>query len=379
MNQDYQPTQGGPVTKLHFGYQDLFRSFRLGFSAKKLGMALIGLLFGLVGYSGLSYLSYITAGYDWLTIWQLFRLLPLPMPDRYPWPWYSWFVYSLGLAWFLVVMLVTGTALAKVTLEQLRGDEFYEARSAWRYALERAPTILLSPLVLGAFIALIVALGLLLALIGLIPQLGPFIVAIAAFPAWLAALLILYLLIVLALTLILAPAIVATTNSDTFDTLFEAFSCLNEQPGRTILYTATTAILAKIGGLLFGVAATIAGRIAYHILHPILRDTLTDLLTNAASYLLITIPDRPPYALGHTLLRVTADHVWHLPQLYTPFTSMPTSWAIAIAGPLLSLTYYTISLLTIAYALTTWHAGLTLTYITLAHKKDQRNLLTDTA
>ena len=43
----------------------------------------------------------------------------------------------------------------------------------------------------------------------------------------------------------MGPGIVGTTRSDTFDTLFEVFSCVNEQPARLIWYTATVAGLAK--------------------------------------------------------------------------------------------------------------------------------------
>ncbi|MEO0078428.1 MAG: hypothetical protein ABIK86_05460, partial [candidate division WOR-3 bacterium] len=129
------------MSKLHFGYKDMFRALRLGFSAKKIWMMSLGLLVGLAGYSLLTYLAYLVAGADLLTVWQSFRLLPFPLPLDYPFPWYSWLVYLAGVLFAICAMLLTGTAVSKVCYEQLRGDEFYESRAAFGFAFRHGRSV----------------------------------------------------------------------------------------------------------------------------------------------------------------------------------------------------------------------------------------------
>src|SRR5512137_1974971 len=118
------------MTKLHWSYKDVFRALRLGFSAKKVWMMSLGLLVGFAGYTILTYVAYAAAGIDFLSVWQTFRLLPLPSPYEYGFPWYSWVIFAAAVVWFLCAVLVTGTAVSKVAYEQLRGDEFYESKGA---------------------------------------------------------------------------------------------------------------------------------------------------------------------------------------------------------------------------------------------------------
>jgi hypothetical protein len=361
------------MTKLHWSYKDVFRALRLGFSAKKVWMMSLGLLFGFAGYTILTYVAYAAAGTDFLTIWQTFRLLPMPSPFDYGFPWYSWIIFAVGVLWLLCVLLITGTAVSKVAYEQLRGDEFYESKEAFRFAFRNSSAVLASPLLILAFGALIVGFGLLFSLLGAIPAAGEIFVALLAVLAFVASLFIVYLLIVFCFSLLLGPSVVGATRSDTFDTLFEVFSCVNEQPARLVWYTALIALLAKAGSFLLGLATSAAGRIGYAITGTFMGAKLADVMSNAAYYFKLAAPDWCPQFFHQLFL--AEMNLYGLPQIYLPGDYVTLGWSHDIASLLLGVLFYLIAIMVAGYGLSVWFTGMTLNFAVLAYKKDERNVL----
>jgi len=361
------------MTKLHWSYKDVFRALRLGFSAKKVWMVSLGLLFGFAGYTILTYVAYAAAGTDFLTVWQTFRLLPFPSPFDYGFPWYSWVIFAAAVAWFLCVLLLTGTAVSKVAYEQLRGDEFYESKEAIRFAFKNSAAVLTSPLLILAFVALIVVLGLIFSLLGAIPAAGEILVGLLAILAFIASLFIVYLLVVFVYSLLLGPSVVGATHSDTFDTLFEVFSCVNEQPARLLWYTATTICLAKAGSFLLGLATSAAGRIGYAITGAFMGDKLADVMGKAAYYFKLAVPDWCPQLLHQTFL--AEMNLYGFPLIYLPGDYVSLGWSQGIAALLLGVLFYLIAIMVVGYGLSVWFTGMTLNFAVLAYKKDEKNVL----
>lgn len=361
------------MTKLHFSYKDVFRALRLGFSAKKIWMMSLGLLFGFTGYSLFTYLAYITAGVDFLAVWDQFRLLPFISPVDYPLPWYSWILAVVGMVFFVVAVLITGTAVSRVCFEQLKGDEFYESREAFRLAFRNGGAVLASPLLILAFIAVVVAFGLGASGLGAIPWVGDVIVGILSPLAFLASLFIVYMLVVLLATLLLAPSVVGATRNDTFDTLFEVFSCVNEQPARLVWYLGTVALLAKAGSFLFGLASSAAGRIGTGILSVFMGERMADVMTNASFYFKIALPDWWPSTLSQLFL--VQANAFGLPQIYLPGDYLSLGWSADIAALLFGVCIYLVALMVTAYGCVVWFCGATLSYAVLAQKKDDKNIL----
>jgi len=362
------------MTKLHWSYKDVFRAMRLGFSAKKVWMMSLGLLFGFAGYAILTYVAYAAAGTDFLTVWQTFRLLPFPSPLDYGFPWYSWVIFAAAVAWVLCVLLITGTAVSKVAYEQLRGDEFYEAKEAFRFAFKNSSAVLTSPLLILAFVALIVVFGLIFSLLGAIPAAGEIFVGLLAILGFIASLFIVYLLVVFAYSLLLGPGVVGATHSDTFDTLFEVFSCVNEQPARLVWYTATTVCLAKAGSFLLGLAASAAGRIGYALTGTFMGDKLTDVMGNAAYYFKLAVPDWCPLWFQRVFL--WEMNQYGFPQIYLPGDyNMALGWSHDAASMLLGVLLYVIAIMVVGYGLSVWFTGMTLNFAVLAYKKDEKNVL----
>ncbi len=365
------------MTKLHMNYKDTFRALRLGFSAKKIWMMSLGLFVGLAGYAIMSYLAYLAAGVDIITVWQTFRLVPFPLPFDYPFPWFAWVIYGIGAAFLVCAVLITGTAVSRVCYEQLKGDEFYESREAFRFAFKYAGSVLFSPLLIIAFVAAIVVLGLGVSGLGAIPYVGEVIVGILSPIALVASLFIVYLLIATAATLLLAPSVVGASRSDTFDTLFEVFSCVNEQPGRLVWYSATVALLGKLGLFLFGWATSIAGRIGYSILLAFMGDKLADAMANGLFYFRLSLPDWcPPFV--QRLLLVQAN-LYGIPQVYLPGEYIAIGWSSDVASLFIGITIYLAALMVLGFGFSVWFCGMTVNYAVLAYKKDKRNILEATS
>ncbi len=366
-------TKGGAVTNLHFNYKDVFRAGRIGFSAKKMWVAFLGMLIAFIGYAILSYLALITAGWEIGEVWEVFRVIPM-----YPGvaQWYSWVIWVVGLLWQICVLLLTGVAVSKITYEQLRGDEFYEIKEAIKFALKSGKSSILAPFVLILFVIALIVMGLILALITWIPYFGPLFFALMAIPAFVVALFILYLVIVTIVCLIIGPSIVGETGNDTFDTLFESFSVINDQSWRFIVYEFLLVLVVCVGIGILGFFSAKAIFLAQDVIGIIVPGAkLDNLLLNAAYYVKITLPPICPDAYQNLLIGFVE---WiGMPNLLVPPEYLPTveSWAGAISSFVLGVIYYLIFLFVLSLGGAIFWAGNTLIFTVLVKKKDDKNLL----
>jgi hypothetical protein len=357
---------------LHWNYKDVFRACRLSFSAKKIWMQMVGLIFGGVGYSLLTYLAYWASGANLSDVWARFTLIPFL--DGYymeaaPIQWWSWVIYALATIWFVVCCLVAGAAVAKVTIEQLRGDDFFEMKEAFKYALSRIGSILGTPLMPLLFAAFLVVCGLILGLLGGIPEVGPILVGIFAIPAFGASLFVVYLLVVFVAALTLVPAIVGSTKNDAFDTLFEVFSCTNEQTWRFAWYSILLELLALFGTAILGWFALQAIRLGSGVLGVFMGDKLPAIASGGTYYLHFTLPSWLPFY--HLI--TNSGMVFGGPEnLLTAVTVGQNIGAL-----LVGIAAYVVMLFVLGYSWAIWNVGQTLVFCVLVKKKDDKNLLTE--
>jgi hypothetical protein len=336
-------------------------------------VAFLGMLIAFIGYAILSYLALITAGWEIGEIWEVFRIIPM-----YPGmaQWYSWVIWVVGLLWKICVLLLTGVAVSKITYEQLRGDEFYEIKEAIKFALKSGKSSILAPFVLILFVVALIVMGLILALITWIPYFGPLFFALMAIPAFVVALFILYLVIVTIVCLIIGPSIVGETGNDTFDTLFESFSVINDQSWRFIVYEFLLVLVVFVGIGILGFFSAKAVFLAQDVIGIIVPGAkLDNLLLNAAYYVKITLPPICPDAY-HNLLIGFVEWIG-MPNLLVPPEYLPTveSWAGAISSFVLGVIYYLILLFVLSLGGAIFWAGNTLIFTVLVKKKDDKNLL----
>ncbi len=357
------------MTQLHFNYKDIFRALRLGFSAKKMAMMVWGFILAMVGYIVLSYVAFLASGWTMAEIWDLYRILPVPEVLA----WYGWVIWAIGVIYALCVILVTGTAIAKVTFEQLKGDDFFQMTKAFNFAKKEAKSILFSPAMVILFILSIAIAGLILSLIGAIPYFGEIFTGLMILPAFAASLFIVYLFIILVFTILYAPAVVATSKTDTFDTLFEVFSIINDQPARIIWYSIIVAFLAKLGTIIFAAFSRVAVNVSTNILSVFMGNKIVDVIYNAASSFKLTIPYWCP-EIGARLTEMLMNGLVGS-SIFMPTAYVSSNFAILIATILVTIAYYLVILLVLSFGMTIWFSGTTVTYLVIMKKKDDRNLL----
>ena len=421
------------MTKLHFNYKDIFRAFRLGFNAKKIWVGFQGLLFAWIGYTGITYLAYWLSGADLLNIWSCYKLFPMPASccADPTWVWWIWLIWTVGVVWFVFVSMVAGIAISKLTYEQLRGDEFYEVKEAWKQAIKSAGALIATPILLGLFIVLLLAAGLLLGLIGRIPAAGEVIVGVLALLAFAVSLFIIYLIVVFFFTFTISPAVIGTTKSDAFDNLFEVFSCVSDQSWRLIWYQLMLLVFIVVGISLltfFSWKAIQLGRwvmdiamnvdpekvkglqvsgklgmmleYAKGIVLPHWAIAMKNFIIGCKSCCNVCVSAAHPMVVKVTEIAtinpgivgdttavlqavpapVVADVAGGCQKLVTDSAAVLPEFSkanvsIKIGSILMAVGFHAVILFVLAYGMAIWYAGNTLVYLILVRKKDDRNLL----
>ncbi len=351
-----------------FNFKDVLRSMRLGFSAKKIWIGFVGVFVGTVVYAILSYVAFsLTPEWNWVTIWREYRFIPFPIIGYTHMLWYSWAIWVVGIALFTFINLLAIGAISKITYEQVKGDEFYEVTEAMKFSLKNWKGIILSPVTLIVISGVILLTGFILGLVGRIPYAGQIIIGLLFVPIALGALFLVYLLVVIFLSFIISPAVVGTTKSDTFDTLFEVFSVLNDQTWRVVVWEVLVGFLSLAGTAVFAWFVKQAFRLTLFAV-PLWQGTrgwFTAMWNNGIWYL----PSLPPIAR----LETTVGRF--LPSLLFPHQWVTQNWATAFGSFCLGISFYIVTFFVLAYGIAVWGAGQTMIYTTLVKIKDDKNLL----
>jgi len=353
---------------MHFSFADVVRAPKLGFSAKKIWIGFLGLLIGVILYSLLTYFAFVvTPEWTWKTVWQKFQYIPVPIIGVTHLTWYSWILWVVGVVLFMIVNLLSICAISKLTFEQLRGDEFYEVTEAIKFSLKNWKGNVLSPFTLVAFIAALIFIGFLVGLAGRIPYAGQILTGIFFIPIAFGAFFVIYLTIIFFVSFLLSPSIEATQQSDTFDTLFELFSVVNDQTWRLTLWEIFVAFSGVTGIYVLGWLAKKALMLTHWAVGfwqgP--REWFNAMWQNGLWYL-------PPCPAIPWLERVVG---WFLPVLISPPSWVSVNWATWIGGFLVGICFHFIAFGVVAYGIATWGAGQTLIYTVLVKIKDDKNLL----
>lgn len=356
--------------KLNYNYKDLFKSLRLAFSLKKLTIMTISLFIAFLFYNIFSYLSFLSAGHSFSEIWLSFRFFPFITSNL---PYYSFILWIIGIIGFIIIFFISQNAITKITFEQLKGDEFFEIKESLKFAFKNFKSYFLSPLFLIAFIILIIIAGIILGLIGKIPYFGDIFVGIMSIPAFCASIFILYLTIILFFSLILSPVIAGCTSSDTFDTLFEVFSCVNEQPGRLIWYSIILKFLSFLGFIIFGYAVFLSINIGKNVLSILIPNKINEAFSLAHYFIKLSPPENTGFYYQFWTTIIEKLGLSSLTEAGLDF--IPSNWGVAILSIFFALTFYLLYLFTLSYGINIWTTGQTLLYLNLVKKKDDRDLL----
>jgi hypothetical protein len=355
--------------KLHYNFKDVLRAPKIGLSAKKIWVQFLGFLAGTAMYSALAYIAFIVSGYSASEVWHFYHFVPLPFGENLNI--LGTFFIAMGVFLFVLSFLFAGTAVAKLTYEQLKGDDFYEIKRAVRFSFREGKSVILAPITLAVGIALIIVMGIILGLIGKVPWFGEIFLLITSIPAFCAAIFVVYLFVSLAVSLLISGAVSATSNSDTFDIIFETFSTINDQSWRFLTYES---LLVGVKAVATGILAFIVGRsialISFVLGAEFLMGPKFQGIQEAALSYFTTTSEPCLYKLSGIFGFLRIDPLLKVP-LHTPSLPVPQ----AILGIVFGIFLYFIVMIVLSYAGSILWSGNTLIYLVLAKKKDDIDLL----
>jgi hypothetical protein len=354
--------------QMRFDVRDVFKSPRFALSLQRIWIQFIGLVVGYLGYLLFTYISFVTDGVGFSDGWKKYGLLPCIFSESPNW--YSVIIYLVGLFWLIAVYLISATAVSRATYMLVKGNHFYTWIDAIRFALKKTTSILLSPIAILVIILFFLAGGAVIGLLGKIPFVGEFGVTIFTFLWFFASLFVVFLVIIFVIALIQTPAILATTNDDAFEAVFQSFSLVWSQPWRLIFYEFISAAMAAIGLLVLAFLS----KKAFIVMDRVFSNVMGADFINISSHgmYLLNIWLFHSITWVNSILGDMSGLVYfsrefiplQLPHGYQYVTSVLFAiWMLIIGGLILS------------YGLASFNVGNTLSYIILRKKKDDENLL----
>jgi hypothetical protein len=339
----------------------MFLAPRLGFSGKKIWLQFLGLLTGYLFYLVFTYLALLAdGGFTLDSIWDSFGLYPCAFSVGGIGVW-STILAIIGVIGLLMGLLWSAVAVAKVTYQQLRDDEFYPISEASAYARKKVSHTLLSPVSIGLIVAIILVVGSLIGLWGMIPYIGEWTVALLVVPAYFIGLFVVLSLIAIVLMFVYSPPIIASTDGDFFEGVLETYSMTIAQPWRLVVYQG----LVKFSVLL--ATLVLYWFTAYSLM----------LVKWAYGYI-------PSLSGGVKFQMIAAKAASFLPSCDwfcccvgagEMHSAAPMSWSWTLAALIAGISLFLIFGFVVAYALASLNVGHLLVYLNLKQRKDGENLL----
>lgn len=398
---------------LKFDFRDVFRSGRYAFSGKKIGIHCLGIGLVYLVYKVLLYLSLLITGNVGGFWTEHHGLLSFPLFEQPHW--LTYVAMGLGLLFAFIVFFITSTMGSKITLQQLRGDDFYSMRDSASFIRKQWKSVF------GSFIGLIaififcivwpVGIGLLckwplpfiviavlaifllafiyglagkrmkiagisfvlLAIIAILFLVWPLNIVTLAnqqtvtnvftmlssfimVPGVFLGLLMAFVVVVFAVSLFFVPAIAASVDQDTFETIYQHFSMVWNQPWRLVVYEV---ILLLWKGLCTAVLAVLSIAGFFLLLLPIG----------------LLIPQEFATIFKHAEDWV-GGFVGQFAGLFNAGAAGdPSSVLLIIGGVLTSATILVILGFVLAYLLSMASVGNTIIYVVLRKRISDENLL----
>ncbi|MCD6117768.1 hypothetical protein J7K93_12185 [bacterium] len=356
------------MTEVRFDYRDIFRSARLAFSFQRLWIQFVSFIIGWAGYVVFTYLSLLAGGNNLGVVLSRYGLVPGVVGLNLPW--YSWVIFSIGAIFMLFFWLVGATGVARATYMHLKGNTFYTWKEAFVFALKtKGGSVISTPVAITAIAFFTCIGGLFIGLLGRIPYIGELGISLFTLLWFGAACFVVFIVLAIVVSMFLTPSILATTDDDAFEGMFQSFSVLYGQPWRFIVYEI---LLLVVVVLSFGVVAFFVKE-TWLVMNQILIMGMGDKFVNisyGASYQLQSWI-YPVVAWVRAGLGDYSGYFFfsrELISLQMPMISVISSWIMGIF-------LLFIGGLVISYPMAVFNAGNTIIFLALKKKKDGENLL----
>ena len=333
--------------KLYFDVRDIFRAPRLALSGKKIWIFIVGNLGGFILYWLFSYLALALAGESFTSALAKHGLYPCLF--GYEAEWYAWVTYFIGVEAWIIAIYLAATAVSRVTLKQLKGNDFFSAGDAWTFVQKHWHPVAFAPLSITLIIVFFMSFAGAFAFMGKIPYVGEFLFAVPYLFYFFGSVFTIYTAFVLLVSLHYTPAIVGTYEEDTMGTVFQSYSITWSQPWRVI---------------------------AYHIVLIVLLIIAIPIFTFFwyAGYGLVNYVFACEWFMGGKLTGIM-DYAVSLVCPVIPSVSGLLSGTESVAGVILAISLFLIGLSIFSYGLSIVSVAETIMFIVFKRKSDDDDLL----
>jgi hypothetical protein len=358
------------MKKLYFDFRDVFRTPRLALSAKKIWVHFLGLLVGWGIYVVLSYIALLANGQSLVEIWNTHHFFPTLFNLGLPIVWYSWLIYIVGIALWVIIFLLASLAVSRLTYKQIKGDEFFSSGDSFKYVKKHGTAAIMAPVSIILIIAFFIVLAIIAAWLSKWPVLDIIFLGLPYLLYFAVAVFVVYTAIVFVVSFILSPSIVGTAEEDTMETVFQSYSTLWAQPWRLVVYEVIVIPLTALATFIYGYAVIFGYRFFDFVFGRswLMGDKLGRIMDSASSYILG----------AHSPITLFLSKIFNI---YSPaalgITMEPLSLTTTetIATVLITIALFVIFGTVVSFLLTNFSVGQSLIYIILRKKKDDENLI----
>ena len=356
------------MQQMHFDIRGIFKSPRIALSFQRIWIQFLGLFVGYFGYLFFTYISLLSAKVDLSTAWKMYGLFPCLFAQ--PANKISFLLFFIGIIWLIVIYLLTATAISRSTYMMLKSNYFYTWKDCICFSLRKKAAIILSPIAIAFLIGLLMLGGIVIGLLGKIPFLGELGVTVFTLVWFFISLFVIYFIIVSVVALIQAPSIIATTDDDIFEAIFQSFSIVWAQPWRLLVYIFASAVMAIVGFFVFAILS----KNAFLLMNGIFSTTVGADYINISSHSMYLLS----VWLTHSINWINSvcgdiSNLFYFSQEFDPL-KLAHGYHFA-ASYLFSFWMLIIGMIVVSYGVVSFNVGNTLTYLILRFKKDGDNLL----
>ena len=361
---------------LSFNFRDIFLSPRIALSGKKIWVFLSANLLGYVIYWVSTYFSIYLSGFDLFSAISEYGLYPYV--QNYELSFISKTFYNMGIFSWLFILFLASAAVNRITLKQLKGNEFFSAKDSWSFVYKHWHSIIFAPLTILIIIVLFIVLAGFFGILGRIPLVGPFFISIPYIIYFFGSIFTIYTIFVFFTSINSSPSIVAIYEEDTMGTVFQSYSITWSQPWRLIVYNTILLPLVFISvQILTWFWLSSIGFIEYVFGNNLAMGESFLNISNYATSLVF-----PAWMANYsneinTSLSNLLNFKFKIPLLFPLFENISngTNLPHSFPGIILSISYFLIGLSIFSYALSIFSVGQALIFIIFKKKSDDDDVL----
>ncbi|MGB9595391.1 MAG: hypothetical protein ACPL7B_03840 [Candidatus Poribacteria bacterium] len=356
------------ASNFYFDFRDVFRAGRMGFKGKKIFAHLLGLLFGYAIYEILVYLSLSGSNIigDFWKTYGLFPVFIVTFKSSIILPTATIIVMAIGaLIWFLIYLLFS-TVVSKIAIQELRGDDFYSLKSALKFAFSYSKILYLTVLGLIGIIIFCVFWPSLVGLLDLIPKIEQFakhfgtpLTTFLTIPVYFLSLLMILTIFACIFGIFLIPSIIAVTEEDTFETVYQLYSTIWNQPWRLVIYNKLLWFVATLGFVIFAYISVAGLYLAF---------LPSMLLAHQESYYFADV-------IARSLRIIGAGSFAHLIPGANITTDISMPWTLDLSTFFMFVSFIIIVGTIVSYPMSVLSCGNTIIYTILRKKIDNEDML----